>query len=706
MTAHMLTEHRLQPLLAPRSIAVIGASQTKASFGYDLLAILERVPFAGRLHRVNPKFAGRDGYLESVRDVTGDLDLAVIAVANRHLEASLRDCIDRGARAAVIFASGYLENDASPPLLERIRGLAREARLEICGGNCLGFYNFDANVHVCAYGRPYFRPGPITLVSHSGSVFGALVHNGKLLDYNLAVSSGQELTTTCADYMSYALAQPTTRAIGLFVESIRDPAGFVAALDRAERRDIPVVVLKVGRTARSAAFALSHTGALAGNDRAFSALCDAYGVVQVKTLDEMAAALALLSHPKRAVEGRGIAAMLDSGGMRELLVDLAEDIGTPFAEIGAPARERLKSFLAPELDPVNPLDAFGTGDNLEDSLAGALETLVGDEDSAMGIFFIDVRTGSATSEAYAQAALRAAQASPKLVALATNYSGVDDDELAIRLHLNGVPVIHGTAEGLLAARHALDRRDRRPRELPRRIVEPQALEVWRERLHGEDALGEADVAGLLQLYGLETARQFLAETLEAVEAAAGQLGFPVVLKTAAEGVLHKTDRNGVILDIADMVALHRAYEDMAARLGSKVLVVSQVETGVELSFGAVRDPQFGMLVSIGAGGVLIELLRDQVFALAPLSEETAFALLRKLRLDPMFDGVRGGPALDRCAAAAAFSRFSQMVVDLEDVLSEVDINPLRVTPKRCIALDAMLIPRRKETDRESSGADR
>ena len=225
----------------------------------------------------------------------------VLGVANAKLEAALEDAIAHGAKAVTIFASGLVAGDESGELARRIGARARAAGVALCGGNGMGFYNLDRKLRVVAYSSALdMRSGPITFIAQSGSAFGALSHNDRRLGFNLAVSSGGEWATSAADYLDWALEQPTTATIGLFLEAVRDPAAFVGGLAKAAAKGIPIVVLKVGRTPESAAMALSHTGALAGSDAAFEALFDRYGVIRVDDEDELAATLLLLSHPRKA----------------------------------------------------------------------------------------------------------------------------------------------------------------------------------------------------------------------------------------------------------------------------------------------------------------------------------------------------------------------------------------------------------------------
>jgi acyl-CoA synthetase (NDP forming) len=255
----------------------------------------------------------------------------------------------------------------------------------------MGFYNDLDGVWVCGFpSQRTRRAGGIALLAHSGSVFGALAHNDPRLRFAFAISPGQEMTVTIADYLDYVVERPEVRAVGLFLETARDPAGLRAALAKAAQRRVPVVALKVGRTEAAAAAALTHTGAVAGSDAAYAALFDRYGVLRVETLDEMAATLLLLQTGRLAAPG-GVVAIHDSGGEREMTIDLAERAGVPFAAITAETRRSLAARLDPGLAAENPLDAWGTGENFVPLFAGCFTDLLADPNAALGLFCADFR---------------------------------------------------------------------------------------------------------------------------------------------------------------------------------------------------------------------------------------------------------------------------------------------------------------------------
>jgi len=502
--------HPLDPLLAPRSIAFLGASQRPNTPGNDMVREALAGGFSGALYPINPRYSDVEelSCFASIDDLPETVDHVVLCVASAKIEDALAKVIDHGARAATIFASCHLEQDREPPLSKRIAAMAREAGVAICGGNCMGFVNNEIDLRVAAYPcRTDAKVGPITWIAQSGSVYGALAFNDPRLKFNLCVSSGGEFVTRSSDYLEWALQRESTGVVGLFIESIRDPEGFESALAEAARREIPVVVLKAGRTPDAAAMARTHTGALAGDDAAYRALFDRYGVVRVDTLDELAATLLLFSHPARPGAG-GLASIHDSGGECELLIDLASDLGVPLARINDETKHTLSKHLDPGLEPVNPLDAWGTGHKAVDIFENCLEALMADPDSAAAVVASDIRDGHYHHRNLAQVARTAAEKAAMPLAFVTNYSLVDHREIALELTELGVPVLDGTREALQAFRHMFDYRDflTRPKSTPPPPPPAEVTNRWRERLSDPRPLDEVESLSLLADYGIPGAR--------------------------------------------------------------------------------------------------------------------------------------------------------------------------------------------------------
>ncbi len=689
-----MAEHRLDNLLAPRSVAIVGASDRPGSTGRAMMDMARLDGYEGPVYAVNPRLEGLDGArcypdLAALPEVP---EHVVIGVASRFVEQILDQAIALGVRSATIFAACYLEGDEHPALPQRLRNKALAAGMALCGANCMGFYTPRMGLRVASMpSPPGLRPGGIAWIAQSGSAFGALAHNDRRLGFSLCVSTGMELVTTVADYMDWALAQAETRVIGLFLETVRDPQAFMRALETAQAARIPVVALKVGRTERSAQMAVSHTGAIAGNDAAYAAVFRRYGVTRVADMDEMAATLALFDTPRQVAPGR-LGTVHDSGGERELVVDLAEEIGLEFAELGPATRTELARHLDPGLTPENPLDAYGTGHDVVARNAAMIAALVNDPAVAMGFFMSDPRDGYGYAGQYTEGLIRAAGMTGKPLALVTNYSMTDEREFAQQLLRHGLPLIRGTRNALLAARHVMAWRDHLARAPAAASSLPEAGAA-RARLATGAALSEYEALEMLAGFGIDSPRMVRIDGADDLAAALARLRFPVVLKTAA-GHAHKSDVGGVVLNLPDAGAAQAAYEEMAARLGPKALVAEMAPKGTELALGSVWDEGFGPVVLISAGGVLVEFLGDSVAALAPFDAAEALRLLREMRVFRLLQGVRGAETADLRALAEAIAAFSRMVASLGEACAEIDINPLLCTSEGPLALDGLIVPRK------------
>jgi acetate---CoA ligase (ADP-forming) len=686
-------------MLEARSVAVVGASVKEGSLGAQMMAELRRGGFGGDVYPVNPGYDEVDGYrcYPSILDAPGPVDLAILGVANARIEQAMKDAVASGAGSVVTFSSLYEEPSEGPPLSDRVAALARDAGIALCGGNGMGFLNVPAGLRATGFATPEgMRSGPVTFVSHSGSAFAALAFNDRGIGFDLIVSSGQEIVTTMDEYVRFALERETTRVMALLLETVRDPKGFVSSLAMAAERDIPVFALKVGRTERSKAMVTAHSGALAGEHGAYEAVFDAYGVHEVRSLDEMVDAIELFSSPRRVVGRGGIASIHDSGGERALFVDLAADENVPLAEVSDATVERIAGVLDPGLEAANPLDAWGTGIDADRIFRESFAALHDDDKVAAMAFVVDLtRQGAPYDEGYLQVAKDVWDTTMKPFCVLSNLSATIDQQEVTLLRDAGIPVLEGATSGLRALKHLIDDAERRRRS-PRADVEVAPDEVrewWRVRLGTGEPIGELEGLRLLSDYGVPVVATREAATIGAATAAADELGYPVALKTAAEGVQHKTDADGVRLGIGDAAQLSVAYADIAARLGPRVTVSRMAPAGVEVALGMVHDPSFGPLVLVAAGGVLVELLHDRRLAVPPLDETGAIRLINALEIRPLLHGARRAAATDVAALARALSGLSVMAVELGDLIAELDANPVIVSPSGCLAVDALVVPR-------------
>jgi acyl-CoA synthetase (NDP forming) len=681
-------------MLGARSVAVVGASPKFDSPGNRMVRQLLVGGFSGEAAAVNPNYDEVEGVpcypsLEAVPFVP---DLVLLGVGNHRLEEQMSAAAGCGARGVVVFASALEDPPRDPPLTERLRRIASGAGMAVCGANCMGFADVEHGLRALAFEeRQDLEPGNVAWISHSGSAFSALLHAERGIRFNLAVSAGQELSTTMADYMLYALERPSTRVISLFLETVRDPDGFRLALETAADRDVPVVALKVGRTTASRPLVTAHSGALAGDDAVYEALFDAYEVARVETLNEMADLVELLGAERRAAPG-GLAAILDSGGERAHLVDAAADLDIPLAQ---PSQETLRSIAArlePGLPAVNPLDAWGTDNDPYNIFLDCSRRLADDPDTGAFAYVVDLHSDRA-ERGHAWAAERVWAATDKPVAVVCGVTSAIQGSAAARLRRAGIPVLEDVASGLRAFGHLFERRDARalPPPTSPEPVPLRTIERWREALATKERLGEADALWMLSDYGVPAARTAAAGDLEGVLEAAERVGYPVALKTAAAS--HKTEVGGVTLGIGDGDALAAVYREMSSRLGPEVTVQEMAKPGVEMALGVVHDPQFGPLAMVAAGGVMIETLGDRRLALPPLDETRARRLIDRLDARPLLDGARGAQGADAASLASALARVSLLARDLGDLIDALDVNPIIVGPQGCVAVDALVVPR-------------
>ena len=690
-------KHRLDPLLRPRSVAVVGASARTDSLGEWALKNLGLGGYPGRIYPVNPNYDELQGHrcYASLADLPETPDLVIFAVGDQRIECSLDEAIAAGVPAAVLQSTLYLDDDSDPPLRERVRAKIQASGMLVCGANGMGFYNVRDNVWTCGFdSTSHEASGNVALISHSGSGMSGIIDCDERVRINVAVSTGNELSVTMDEYLDFVLDLPETRVVGLFIETARNPGGFAAALAKAAERRIPIVALKVGRTEKSAALAVSHSGAMAGDDATYEALFDRYGVQRARDQDEFTTMLIMFAEMYPIAAG-GLVTLHDSGGERQLLVDLADDADVPLTELTEKTIASLEEVLEPELPAVNPLDAWSRGGpDAAKNITRCLTLMMQDPGTAVAGVIHDRAPAGKIYPSYLAYMQRARTDSGKPVALVAARQGTGHDRAAVTSTHAGFPVLDGVSQFLVGVRALFAYRDFQLREpAAPGEADQQIVERWRSRLATGVTLSEAESLAVLTDFGVGTTACELANSESDAVAAAVRVAYPVALKTAKEGLLHKSDEGGVVLGIQDEEQLRIAYEGMSHQLGDAVLVSSMAPTGVEMFLGVKHDPQYGPVVLIGSGGVLAETIADVQFALPPFDAAHARRCIDRLKLRPLLDGVRGRPAADIDAFCEAAARFSEMAAGLGDVLAEVDVNPVIVHEDGAVAVDALVAGR-------------
>lgn len=686
--------HRLDPLLRPRSVAIVGASARPDSMGEWALKNLLLGGYRGTIYPINPGYDDLQGHrcYASLRSLPETPDLVVFAVADHRIESSLDEAIAEGVPAAVIQSTLFLDEDTTPSLQERIRAKVQAAGMLVCGANGMGFYNVRDHVWTCGFDSTMHKgPGNTALICHSGSGMSGIIDCDERIRVNVAVSAGNELSVTMDEYLDFVLDLPETRVVGLFVETARNPSGFQRALEKAAQRGIPIVALKVGRTARSAALAVSHSGAMAGVDATYEALFDRYGVQRAYDQDEFATMLIMFAemHP---VGAGGLVTLHDSGGERQLLVDLADSEGVPLTELAPQTVAALEEILDPELPAVNPLDAWSRGGpNAREQMTRGLSLMMQDAGAALGGVIHDRAPGGKIYRSYLEYMREAKDDAQKPVALVAARQGTGHDEAVVSSTHDGYPVLDGVSQFLRGVRALFAYRDFRER-VRVELEQPDGglVEKWRQRLCNDEILGEAESLAMFSEFGVRVVKSSAAGTADEAAAAARETGFPVVLKTANKALHHKSDVGGVVVGINDEQHLRDEYAVMSAALGDDVLIAPVIEAEHELFLGMTRDPQFGPVILLGFGGVLAETIKDIQFLMPPFGRADARRCIDRMRLRPLLDGLRGGEPGDIDSFCEMAETFSIMVHSLADVLGEVDINPVLVNTTSAIAVDGLV----------------
>lgn len=701
-TADMLSpvvSHRLDALLRPKSIAIVGASARSDSFGKQLQLSINSLGYEGQIYLINPKYEQIDGLpaYPSLAALPHPVDCVAMAIADSALPKALEAAVEAGARSAVLFGRSYGQMPDGRELTHTLSDIAAQAQLQLCGANCMGYVNLVDKLQMTGF--PFStlgEPGHVGLVSHSGSTWSGIVGNLRNLRFNYAISAGQELSMTVADYVDFLVSQPTTRVICLVFETVRYPEKFLAALERAREKNIAVIALKLGRSVKGQEFAKSHSGAISGSADVYDAIFERYGVIGVRSLDELMDTAELFAAPRLPHNGL-IGLGCDSGGERQLIADLSEPLALPFTHLSAQTMERLHGLLDPGIEANNPLDYWGDG---RDVIADALLALADDPDVGTLVMATNIPDGQDFTSVCSRALEKVVAGTDKPVVLFGNVSNSMSPTECARYRALGVPVLMGTETAIRALSHysKYHGASRLPLITARGAdVSADVLLLWHQRL-AEAARANTTLQSfdLLHDFGLPVAASLSTASLQEGLDFAAQLGYPLVAKIDSPDVAHKSDLGGVILGIASDDALAAAFEKLQAISPGSVLLQQQLD-GNELILGMKHDTQFGPTFTVGFGGIYVEIFKDFVILLPGDGLAVIEAKIRTLKTFPLLDGARGRPVADLPQLAKVIQAFMRMGMSLQADVEEMEINPLLVDGKRMAAVDLLVIPRKKET---------
>ena len=696
----------LERLIAPKSIALVGASPRAGSFGMRTLENLAQ--YRGEIFAVNAKYdrIGERPCYPSLKALPRAPDCAVLVVPRDGVEAALEEAAACGAGSAIVYASGYGEMDHAgrAAAQARLAKIARAAGMPMLGPNCMGLVNNALRAGITfipEYALTPHRSGPIAIVSQSGALGYSLAQAvERSVGIRYCFSAGNSADVDVADLVAAVAEDPEVRAIACLFEGVPSAVRLLEAGEVARRADKPVVVFKLGSSEGGAAAARSHTGSLAGSAAAWHALFERAGFIRVDDYEAMVEYARLFSFagPPAAP---GVAVISGSGGAGVMAADKAARYAVPMPQPLEATGKALRAVV-PEFGAArNPCDPTGQVLSNPESFGQCCDAMLGDPQYGALVLAMTVATKEVAVLRTRQIGeLARKQDKPIAVVWVSEWlqgPGTEAYESDERL------VLFRSMDRCFAALAAWHARAAAVPAAPvTRLSSAQAAEATRSILAAAGGkLTEAGSKRVLAAYGIGVAPERAAASAEAAVAAARDTGFPVVLKIDSPQIPHKTEAGGVRLGLADEGAVRAAYGEIvaAARRYAPsaeirgVLVQPMAPRGVEIIVGARVDPEVGPMVVVGSGGVLAELLADSAAALAPVSFAQARALLLRLRGMKLLEGYRGTPAADIGAVCEAIVRISEFAADFADLVAEIDVNPLLACPDGAVALDALIVMR-------------
>ena len=688
-------------ILRPRSIAVIGASRQPNTIGWQILDNLLKFGFNGPLYPVNPKA----GTVHSIRAyptvaaIPDHVDLAIVVVPKQLVLGVAEECGTKGVKGLVVITAGFAEVGGD--------GIAREAQLleivkrhgmRMVGPNCMGVVNSSPAYTMNASFAPTMPPyGPVGFISQSGAMGLSILDYAEELGIGIHqfVSVGNKADVSGNDLLLYWADDPEIRVILMYLESFGNPRRFFS-IARELTKKKPIFVVKAGRTAAGARAASSHTAALAGTDLAADALMEQCGVMRAQTVEELfdyAMAFPRLPLPK----GNRVAIVSNAGGPAIILADACESLGLSVSELSAGTQAAIRQRVPEEAAVRNPVDLIASA--TAETYGGVLELVIRDPNvDAVIVSVVPPPLGSKAKDV-AEAIVQVA-ASRRDIPVMAVLMGRQGIPAGMReLLAAGMPgyIFPESAARALAMMNRYRQWLERPEGTEHRFPSDGA-KVARilERAVAEDRekLSDTEAMEVLGAYGIPTVPWRCARTADEAVAAACAIGMPVVLKAISAQIVHKSDVGGVVLGLSSEKEVREGYARMLQRVRERagvapdaVFVQAMIAGGRETIVGSTRDPKAGPLLMFGLGGVAVEVLRDVVFRVHPVTDVDAREMVRGIRGYGFLEGVRGEPAVDLVALQETIQRVSQLVGEHEAIL-EMDINPLVAFPDRVLALDA------------------
>ncbi len=707
--SHSEVADKLEPLFAPRAIAVIGASRTPGSVGHAILSNLVLGGYTGVIYPVNPKAKSILGNrcVPSVDAIDDHVDLAVLVIPAPQVQGVVQACADRGTRHFVVISAGFKEIGGEGVQREAsLKALAQERDLTIVGPNCLGIINTAPTVRMNAtFGRDMPAAGPFGLISQSGALCTALLDyaKGVGIGFSRFVSFGNKVAVSETDLLLALAADPLTKAILMYVEELSHGQQFIETCQRITHgpNPKPIIAIKTGRTQEGAAAAASHTGSLAGSDEVYDAVLAQAGVLRVESVKELFDCAEVFVDPVLP-HGRRTAIVTNAGGPGIMATDACIRNEMTLARFQEYTLKSLRYQLPPTSSLKNPVDVIG--DAKHDRYRAALDAVSADEGVDQVVVIVTPQTMTDVTEIADVIRETKSFCGKPIVGC---LMGLVDVSAGVQLlRKSGVPTYAFPEDAMraVAAKCRFAEWTRRPllgyRHFPVDAARVEAL-FDAELKAGRSALVELKALEVFRAYGFPIVPYALATSAAEAAEAAAQIGFPVVMKISGPTIVHKTDVGGVRLNLLDEAAVRTAYDEMIAAVRQKmsadteiwgVLVQKMLPKGKEIILGMSRDPRMGPLLMFGLGGIYTEALKDVAFRLAPIRENQALEMIMGIRSHKLLRGFRGEPPSDLEAISDCLLRLSQLVTS-HPRIRELDINPLLVyaAGQGCMVADARVI---------------
>ncbi|GAB7024535.1 acetate--CoA ligase family protein [Salidesulfovibrio brasiliensis] len=691
----------LEPFFNPETVAVIGASATPGKIGHTVMDNMLSAGFAGRLIPVNPK----GGEILGIEAVTGvadlpmGVDLAVIAVPRRFVVDTVRELGKTGCRSVIVITAGFKEvGHKGYELEQELAGVCRDAGMALLGPNCLGMINSPAGVNA-SFSAASPLPGDIAFFSQSGALCVAILDwaRGAGIGFSKFVSLGNKALLDEADMLEYLDADPDTSVILGYIENVENGSAFLRQA-AATTRNKPVIMIKSGSTAAGAKAASSHTGAIAGSDSAYGTAFRKAGVIRVRDVEALFN-LALAFSEQPLPKGPNIGIVTNSGGPGILAADAAVKHGLAVSALNPRTVARLQEFLPGYAAFHNPVDIIGDAD--AERYAQSME-VVAEDPSVHSLLVLLTPTAVVGIEDTARSVARVAAKCNKPV-FACFIGGRRVGPGREILREAGVPCYDFPAAAVESIHAMHDHAVRRNRPQPefadiRGDVAAARAVLDESRRRGELEVVEFHAQKIAQAYGLDVPDTVLARSTEEAIEAGESIGYPVALKIASPQISHKTDVQGVVVNLKDAAEVADAFAEVTARAArmrpdayiAGCLIQEMAPKGSrEVIVGFKRDDQFGPLLMFGLGGVYVEIVKDVALRLAPLSKQDAFEIVREIRSYMLLKGIDGGPHANFDKLQDVILVMSQLAVDLPEVL-EAEFNPVLVGPDRAVVADMRL----------------